>query len=301
MDMKPEPRVLYCDCAYAAALSPQVKQEVRRALDESGLGYDAVSDLCELAGRKAPLLADLAGASRLAIAACHQRAVRWLFAAGGAPLPEAGVSYLDMREGATEELLRAIRDLVPTPGKAAAPAGHSAVPLPRSGSDAAASTDDPEPATPAWSPWFPVIDYERCENCQQCLGFCLFGVYGVGPDGTVQAQNPTKCKTGCPACARVCPSAAIIFPKYPNAPINGGEPKEGDPVMEPVKVDRAMLLRGDTLKILQDRGKNVLLFSRTSDEFKALQERMLHLAGSHRPLDILPAESSSKPPTEEPA
>jgi hypothetical protein len=109
--MKPDSRILYCRCAYAGTLPPHVKQEVRQALRESGLSHCAVPDLCELAARKAPLLAELAGASRLTIAACHPRAVKWIFAAGGAPLRDEAVEYLDMREASAEQLLGSIRDL----------------------------------------------------------------------------------------------------------------------------------------------------------------------------------------------
>src|ERR1041385_1005634 len=72
-----------------------------------------------------------------------------------------------------------------------------------------------------WKPWFPVIDYDRCTNCMQCLSFCLFGVYGVDEQHRIQAQNHDNCKTNCPACSRVCPEAAIMFPKYKAGPING--------------------------------------------------------------------------------
>ena len=77
--------------------------------------------------------------------------------------------------------------------------------------------------TVSWVPWFPVIDYDRCRNCKQCLNFCLFGVYQLSPEGKVEVQNPSGCKTNCPACARMCPQKAIIFPKYADAPINGDE------------------------------------------------------------------------------
>ena len=73
----------------------------------------------------------------------------------------------------------------------------------------------------AWKPWFPVIDYSRCTNCMQCLSFCLFDVYGVSTAGKIQVQNNDNCKTNCPACSRVCPEVAIMFPKYTAAPING--------------------------------------------------------------------------------
>ena len=74
----------------------------------------------------------------------------------------------------------------------------------------------------AWKPWFPVIDYDRCTNCMQCLSFCLFDVYGVNDKQQIRVQNQDNCKTDCPACSRVCPEVAILFPKYKSGPINGG-------------------------------------------------------------------------------
>lgn len=61
--------------------------------------------------------------------------------------------------------------------------------------------------------WYPVLDYDRCNHCGACLEFCLFGVYDK-ENKSVIAADPGKCKPGCPACARVCPEQAIIFPLY---------------------------------------------------------------------------------------
>ena len=79
-----------------------------------------------------------------------------------------------------------------------------------------------------WKPWFPVIDYDRCTNCMQCLSFCLFDVYGVDDDQQIQVQKNDNCKTNCPACSRVCPEAAIMFPKYRSGPINGDVVSDSD-------------------------------------------------------------------------
>src|SRR5205085_2423964 len=88
-----------------------------------------------------------------------------------------------------------------------------------------------------WKPWFPVIDYDRCTNCMQCLSFCLFGVYGVDKESRLQVQNQDNCKTNCPACSRVCPEAAIMFPKYKAGPINGDVVSEADLQREKMKID----------------------------------------------------------------
>ena len=80
----------------------------------------------------------------------------------------------------------------------------------------------------AWKPWFPVIDFDRCTNCMQCLTFCLFDVYGVDKQQKITVQNQDNCKTDCPACSRVCPEVAILFPKYGKGPINGDVVREQD-------------------------------------------------------------------------
>jgi Pyruvate/2-oxoacid:ferredoxin oxidoreductase delta subunit len=125
-----------------------------------------------------------------------------------------------------------------------------------------------------WKPWFPVIDYDRCTNCMQCLSFCLFDVYGVSPDGKIQVQNNDHCKTNCPACSRVCPEVAIMFPKYHAAPINGDVIQANDLSREKIKVDISALLGGDlysTLRIRSEKNKSRFSKERSSD--KALEER----------------------------
>jgi NAD-dependent dihydropyrimidine dehydrogenase PreA subunit len=74
---------------------------------------------------------------------------------------------------------------------------------------------------PANRRWYPVIDYSRCTNCLECLDFCLFGVYGVDSMDRILVENQDSCKKGCPACSRVCPEQAIMFPEYKTAAIAG--------------------------------------------------------------------------------
>jgi NAD-dependent dihydropyrimidine dehydrogenase PreA subunit len=69
--------------------------------------------------------------------------------------------------------------------------------------------------------WYPVVDYSRCTNCLECLDFCLFGVYGVDEYDRIFVENQDQCKKGCPACSRVCPEQAIMFPEYKTAAIAG--------------------------------------------------------------------------------
>jgi Pyruvate/2-oxoacid:ferredoxin oxidoreductase delta subunit len=141
-----------------------------------------------------------------------------------------------------------------------------------------------------WKPWFPVIDYSRCTNCMQCLSFCLFDVYGVSSASKIQVQNQSNCKTDCPACSRVCPEVAIMFPKYRHGPINGEEVKADDIRREAMKVDISALLGGDVYAMLRDRSvKAKSRFSKERDDDRALKERQSCLIALQRDLDV-PAE-----------
>lgn len=141
-----------------------------------------------------------------------------------------------------------------------------------------------------WKPWFPVIDYDRCTNCMQCLSFCLFNVYGVDGDQRIQVQNNDNCKTNCPACSRVCPEAAIMFPKYKSGPINGEEVKAEDLEREKMKVDISSLLGGDIYSLLRQRSEKAKSrFSKERDSNKALNERQKCLTKLAQAGDI-PAE-----------
>jgi Pyruvate/2-oxoacid:ferredoxin oxidoreductase delta subunit len=126
----------------------------------------------------------------------------------------------------------------------------------------------------AWKPWFPVIDYDRCTNCMQCLSFCLFGVYGVDDANRIQVQQQDNCKTNCPACSRVCPEAAIMFPKYKAGPINGDIVSDTDLNREKMKIDISALLGGDVYSMLRTRSDRARSrFSKERDSDKALAER----------------------------
>jgi NAD-dependent dihydropyrimidine dehydrogenase PreA subunit len=97
-------------------------------------------------------------------------------------------------------------------------------------------------AEPAARRWYPVIDYSRCTNCLECLDFCLFGVYGVDGHDRILTENQDNCKKGCPACSRVCPEQAIIFPDYKTPAIAGAAVGS----IGALKIDLSRLFGGDT-------------------------------------------------------
>ncbi|MBY0525841.1 MAG: ferredoxin family protein [Gemmataceae bacterium] len=95
--------------------------------------------------------------------------------------------------------------------------------------------------------WYPVIDYSRCTNCMECIDFCLFGVYGVDKLDRILVENQDNCKRGCPACSRVCPEQAIIFPDY-KTPAIAGAPVGA---ITGLKIDLTKLFGGDAQDALQ--------------------------------------------------
>jgi Pyruvate/2-oxoacid:ferredoxin oxidoreductase delta subunit len=104
--------------------------------------------------------------------------------------------------------------------------------------------------------WYPVIDYSRCTNCMECLDFCLFGVYGVDSLDRLIVENQDSCKKGCPACSRVCPEHAIMFPDY-KTPAIAGAPVGS---VSGLKIDLTKLFGGgDALAIAaQERDRELV-------------------------------------------
>lgn len=114
----------------------------------------------------------------------------------------------------------------------------------------------------------------------QCLSFCLFGVFGADENGKLRVVSAENCKINCPACARVCPEMAIIFPKYSMSPIDGGEISEADKQNQPgQKVDISLLLGGDIYETLRRRNREAKeRFSLERSPEIALEERRRCLA-----------------------
>ena len=123
-----------------------------------------------------------------------------------------------------------------------------------------------------WKPWFPVIDYDRCTNCMQCLSFCLFGVYGVD-DGDHPGPDNDQCRD-CPV-FRVCPEAAIVFPKYKSGPINGDKVGSKDLQKDEIDISALSAVMSDLLRTRSEKAKS--RFSKERNPDKALNERMKYL------------------------
>ena len=195
-----------------------------------------VSDLCRAAQDNDPVFKEISEAEHPVIFACHPRAVKSLFVFAGWPLPDS-TEFVNLRN--------------PTNQPSATPT------LPSSSSPA----------------WFPVIDYDRCIHCGQCFQFCLFGVYEKDAQGRVVVAKPDSCKNNCPACARICPEAAIIFPKTGEEPINGADVSDEAELKANIKVNIDEILGDDVYAALNARKqKRRSLFNKKKLE-QALAER----------------------------
>jgi len=234
--MENKPTVLYCNCSFKELITKDRRREARHAVERSAADVVAVADLCQLAARRDPLLAQLAATPNLTICACYPRAIRWLFHAAGTPLP-ADVAFVNLRSDTDIDL----STLLPCADEAT--------------SEPAPIPDETVERHGTWVPWFPVIDYDICTNCKQCLSFCPFGVYAQADDGTVVVTQPENCKNNCPACARVCPTCAIMFPKVVDSPINGADvnPADVEKARERIKEQKVELAQKGIHSVLAQR------------------------------------------------
>jgi NAD-dependent dihydropyrimidine dehydrogenase PreA subunit len=163
------------------------------ALKNAGCAVTVVPDLCKTAVSD---VGQMTAFARTTVVACYPRAVSSIFDR----MDLKPKRLLDIRNHSCEQIWDEMGVVPPV----FVPEASIADPLP-----------EEERA------WYPVIDRERCTKCGKCHDFCLFGVYSVS-EGTVKVTQPQNCKDNCPACARLCPAKAIIFPKYEKSPINGG-------------------------------------------------------------------------------
>ncbi len=202
---------IVCTCAKYQHVAEEDAKRVIHALQSQGIDVLVTPDFCRLASDHAD---DLQKLDIAAIVACHPRAQRALcqFA------KVESEHYCNLRTASAESVAEEL--------------GLNL------------SEDAESVELPAYEDkgvaWYPAIDHELCIKCKKCFDFCIFGVYTRdAATGEIIVSNPENCKTNCPACARVCPKGAIVFPKCPEAPINGGEgEKKDDRAMEKALQDK---------------------------------------------------------------
>ena len=101
-------RILYCHCAYARVVPEETKVAVLEGLARSGVDFEAVPDLCQMAAARDPRLAELAASGPMRIAACYPRAVKWLFASAGVNMHDDGSVIHNMRVEPADAVIRGV-------------------------------------------------------------------------------------------------------------------------------------------------------------------------------------------------
>ncbi|MCL2701405.1 MAG: ferredoxin family protein [Phycisphaerae bacterium] len=246
--MTPVGPILFCRCRHGSLVCAEDVRRVEAALSAAGVAVEAVDDLCALTAGGDGRLAAWSGRPDVTIVACFPRAVRALFAHAGAPLPDDAVVH-NLRQAGPAAVLRDAGILPALDSEGGLTFSTDQLHGTHNAGETPASRDMPGPEWPAW---FPVIDRQRCTRCRKCLSFCLFSVYEFAGD-EVRVGRPANCKNNCPACARVCPARAIIFPKCKDAPINGDDPDlapAGD-----FRADAAKLAPSDLKEVLRRRAE----------------------------------------------
>lgn len=189
-------KVIFCKCG-ANLLDSARSARLSEYLQQSGQPFAEISDLCGTAvDRKRETRGLLLSADQILIVACFPRAVKLLLENCGIDLHSLNCNFINFRELSDAQIFAGINSFF---------AGHA-----EQGNPSALQS------TSEWPAWFPLIDYSRCNACGQCADFCLFGVYQKF-EGKVLVVNPKECKNNCPACGRICPQTAIVFPKYEHA------------------------------------------------------------------------------------
>lgn len=231
--------IVICACASRSFISKVQVAELVATLQQAGYNVTIEADLCETAETDPARMRELVTGN--IIMGCYTRALRALADRADC----SATKNINIRGRRVEQILKELNldDAM----------NHDEEWQARR--DAALAEINAFAVKVATDAWYPILDYERCVNCGKCHDFCLFGVYTI-EDGKVKVAQPQNCKNNCPACSRVCPAEAVIFPKYERSPINGGSASEEGIIMLDMDTMYADALRAR----LEQRRASVMLF-----------------------------------------
>jgi NAD-dependent dihydropyrimidine dehydrogenase PreA subunit len=245
-------KAIICNCQ-GGAIDVSTIKEIHAQLIEFNTDVIKLTDLCGLAATSKEAVKDILNeAHQYMVAACHPRATRLILEKAGIE-GFGNIRFLNMRDNSPE----AARDEI---------AGFA------SGEKTSPSITEIA-GDPDWPAWYPLIDYARCTACGQCADFCLFGVYEKTSNG-VRVVNPRSCKTNCPACARICPHTAIVFPKYAlGGAISGSDSIDEAAEQQRQSEDLTKILGSDVYQALEQRKRKRQMIIKREAMQKALEDR----------------------------
>ncbi len=247
--------IIFCNCG-GERIRPGLLSGIGEYLKNSPAKVTVLSDLCGVTAKRKEALSDLFNAGEeYLILGCYPRTMNLLLdQINEQEWKSAKVKHVNLLELSSEE--EAIGEINGFIDGHDGTASHNEI-IENSG----------------WPSWYPVIDYSRCTSCGQCADFCLFGVYDKS-ETRINVNNPAGCKINCPACARICPLTAIIFPKYKNGGAIGGS-DEIDEQAEHLRqaIDIESLLGSNIYNAIEKRKIKRQSIIREEAMKKALTER----------------------------
>lgn len=244
-------RIIYCNCG-GEIIPNHLKESTSRLLSKEDFEVIRLSDLCGLCATNKELVVNFFSSEAISlIIACHPRAVKKLLDFAGVKGSLENLSFLNLLESSESEVQSILSDFY----------------------NDILNEKKEYVSEKEWPSWYPVIDYSRCTGCGQCADFCLFGVYDK-QEGKVVVSNPKGCKNNCPACARICPHTAIIFPKYKmGGAISGSDSIDEATELQRQQQDLKSILGSDIYKALEQRKTKRQSIIRDEAMKKALEER----------------------------
>jgi NAD-dependent dihydropyrimidine dehydrogenase PreA subunit len=245
--------IVFCRCGGERITSEQL-QGIEKMLTEAAAEVVVLTDLCLLTVTGREQLKDLFGEGKeYLIIGCYDRSMKLLLEQVHAGIEKVEVAFLNFLELTNEEIAVKLTDFCKDSNQV-----HSY-------REIGLST--------AWKSWYPIIDYTRCTACGQCHDFCLFGVYEKR-EGKVVVVKPQACKNNCPACGRICPHTAIVFPKYLyGGAIGGSEIVDEVAEQQRQSADVQTILAGDIYQALEQRKLRRQSIIRNEAMKKAMEER----------------------------
>ncbi|MDA3800298.1 MAG: hypothetical protein PF692_14625 [Kiritimatiellae bacterium] len=209
-------KIILCTCRNRGRTEQSVINSILDKLQTRNVHIVELEDFCDIAVTNTSVCKSLLENSECIIA-CSEKAIKAILDYINV---EKSINIKGVNTETEEELLKYIDSL-----------------------DQGDATKEIVSASDSWNPF---IERSLCTNCGQCYEFCIFKVYSKNEKGEICITNPSACKDNCPACARLCPQGAIVFPKHPEPSINGSA--------EPIEPDN--IFDGDIYKAFANRNIN---------------------------------------------
>jgi Pyruvate/2-oxoacid:ferredoxin oxidoreductase delta subunit len=248
-------KIIFCNCG-SDKISRERLQSIENDLNNANINITKISDLCAVSALNAGKLKGVFRENEeYLIIGCNTRSLKLLLEKAHIETGKQSLRFINFFESDDEDVRKEISSFSI-----------------QGDYTNQAQVEEIENST-GWHSWYPLIDYSRCTECGQCADFCLFGVYEK-TEGKVSVINPRGCKNNCPACARICPQTAIVFPKYKQGGAIGGSDVI-DEISEQIRQaeDINSILDGDIYSALEQRRKKRRSIIIDEAMNKAIKER----------------------------